>query len=216
MDKDLLKLLENPNVGKYNHIARELMTNFGIRKRNSLTGEETIYKFKEIEFYLYDKFEHPSDDRTYDRDTRRGEWFFHPSGVDISFDTIKDSDEYIKFGGILIRGIEVIVDGQSKWVIGGPKLCMYEIFNNTRSLPEIIKLPEGMNAPLRIKKCKRHNVEGPSKDEISRYFDPDVDWEKPRPKFKETEIGNNWKVTLSLLKSNYDAAPVDGEVVLED
>lgn len=218
MDADLLKLLENPSVDRYDYIATQLMTEFGIIKTDSLFDNKVVYKFKEIEFYLYDKYNHDIDDRTYDRNTKRGEWFFHNSGVDIAFDSEKEGNEFVKFGGILIRGIEVLVNHddnwESKWVVGGPKLCMQEIFNNAATYPEIIKLSDQLKSPFGIKKCARYHIDGPSKDEKDRYFDPNVDWTRERPRFQEENIGKGvWKVTMPLCKSTYDAAPKEGDNV---
>ena len=70
---------------------------------------------------------------------------FHAGSVDIAFETIQDDNELIRFGGILIRGIEIYKqDEQKQWkqigVVGGPKLSMYEIFNHCSRMPDIIAI----------------------------------------------------------------------------
>lgn len=73
------------------------------------------YRMLEIEFYLFGR-KH-QDIIAYPRtDMEGGEWFFHPSGVDLCFKShceIKDDHFVIdidrnKFGGILIRSIEEV------------------------------------------------------------------------------------------------------------
>lgn len=112
-------------------IAKELMCNYIIQK-----GKEE-YRIVEIEFYLFTS--NHRDVVTYPRDTDAGLWFFHPSGVDITFkslnvkfadnttrDAIKQgSDGNTVFGGILIRGIK---RSDGKYIFG-PNKCVDELWN---------------------------------------------------------------------------------------
>jgi len=112
-------------------IAKELMCNYVIQK-----GKEE-YDIIEIEFYLFTP-NHP-DVVTYPRDTDAGLWFFHPSGVDITFNSLnvefadntkrdvikKGTDVNTVFGGILIRGIRRS-DGKYTF---GPNKCVDELWN---------------------------------------------------------------------------------------
>lgn len=61
----------------FEEIARLLMNNFVIAKGN------VKYEIVEIEFYLYTP-QHP-DIITYPRAISAGRWYFHPSGVDLTF-----------------------------------------------------------------------------------------------------------------------------------
>lgn len=113
-------------------IAKELMCNHRILKGN------TAYDIVEIEFYLFTP-KH-QDVITYPRATSEGQWFFHQSGVDLTFksvnveftneetrDTIKEGNgETSTFGGILIRGIRRLRDKKYIW---GPLKCVNELWD---------------------------------------------------------------------------------------
>lgn len=88
---------------KFQEIAEKLMYNYIIKKG------EARYAIVEIEFYYYSPY-HP-DIITYSRNLSAGRWFFHQSGVDLTFDsksTILDNKGFVTnsgeaiFGGILI------------------------------------------------------------------------------------------------------------------
>ena len=100
-----LSFLKNIQREHFNEIATELMNHYCILKHDSRDNCDVIYRFAEVEFYLYDANEQDIDISTYCRDCKCEEWFFHASGVDIAFETIQDDNELIRFGGILIRGI---------------------------------------------------------------------------------------------------------------
>ena len=98
------------DIHKYfSETADLLMNNYVILKR----GIE--YEIVEIEFYLFTP-DHP-DVITYPRNCIAGQWFFHQSGVDLTFAT---TDK--QFGGILIRGLRE-VKGERKQVFG-PLNCV--------------------------------------------------------------------------------------------
>ena len=104
-------------------IANKLFRNYHIVK-----GENT-YDFLEIEFYFYSP--NHRDLITYPRNGRKpGMWFFHMSGVDITFGTNdKEVDHPLMYGGILIRSI-VKTQGDSSTLpnyICGPMKCVDEI-----------------------------------------------------------------------------------------
>lgn len=82
------------------------------------------YRPIEIEFYIYDKNQHP-DRHVYPRDNMYiGELFFHYSGMDICFER---SFENGRFGGILIRALE---RDEDKQLFGGPLVCVNEVLNS--------------------------------------------------------------------------------------
>ena len=78
----------------------------------------------EIEFYIYDKENHP-DTHVYPREAKAGDIFFHLSGMDICF---KSSLEEGRFGGILIRALEREKNGE-RTLFGGPLVCKDEVLN---------------------------------------------------------------------------------------
>lgn len=94
-------------------IAQELMCNYII------TTDKAIYDIIEIEFYLYTPKHR--DVITYPREIDEGRWFFHQSGVDITFRSTK-----IVFGGILIRGLR---KNKGEY-IGGPQKCVNELWHD--------------------------------------------------------------------------------------
>ena len=83
---------KNEILTEFEEAAKLLMNLCSIKK-----GEKE-YEIVDVEFYMYNS-QHP-DVITYPRDMMMGRWFFHPSGVDLTFDSTPD-----RFGGILIRGI---------------------------------------------------------------------------------------------------------------
>lgn len=87
----------------------------------SIQKGEKEYEIVDIEFYMYN-FQHP-DVITYPRDMKLGRWFFHPSGVDLTFDSTPD-----RFGGILIRGIRNVNDDNDQ--ILGPQKCVDVLWDN--------------------------------------------------------------------------------------
>lgn len=105
----------------FDRIAKILMNNCAISKGNNR------YEIVEIEFYLFTP-DH-QDVITYPRNCAAGQWFFHPSGVDLTFES-----NHEHFGGILIRSIKRIKDGQ---LILGPLNCVEELWNNLNAF-EII------------------------------------------------------------------------------
>lgn len=101
----------------FDDIAKLLMNNCVIKKCNynkNCKYETVEYEIVEVEFYLFTP-EH-QDVITYPRKLPAGQWFFHPSGVDLTFES---NDKH--FGGILIRGIRNIETGI---LTLGPQKCV--------------------------------------------------------------------------------------------
>lgn len=127
--KEMLIIKSDEDVeARFKQIANALFQNYHIEKGTD------IYDFLEIEFYYYSK-QHP-DIVTYRRTIDGGKWFLHPSGIDIAFQSkvVNDEKGEVKydnssFGGILIRSISKRVTSDSSSVIGGPRKCLYELFN---------------------------------------------------------------------------------------
>lgn len=92
----------------FKRIAEILMNNCAISKGKNR------YEIVEIEFYFFTP-DH-QDVIVYPRTQPAGQWFFHPSGVDLTF----ESNEK-QFGGILIRGVRNIDTGK---LTLGPLNCV--------------------------------------------------------------------------------------------
>ena len=99
---------------EYDRIADALINNFGIQKGDKL------YRFVEIEFYhtIADKSE-GIECVTYFRVADALRYFFHKSGMDITF---LSSEE--RYGGILIRAIRC-----GEEFINGPHLVVDALFD---------------------------------------------------------------------------------------
>lgn len=111
----LTKKSETQSYSEYfNEIAELLMNKCVIAKGN------VKYEIVEIEFYLYTP-DH-QDVIAYPRELSAGQWFFHPSGVDLTFESSSD-----KFGGILIRGIRNVLN-ENDYVLG-PLKCVERLWD---------------------------------------------------------------------------------------
>ena len=148
---ELMKALEgvewvNPRES-FVRIAEILMWKYAIKK-----GDKR-YAIVEIEFYLYSK-DH-KDYITYPRTIKAGRWFFHQSGVDLTF----ESNE-ISFGGILIRGLyklHPITKDEERYIFG-PQKCVNELWDNFSALePSVEEYPIIVphENELNIVECKR-------------------------------------------------------------
>jgi agmatine deiminase len=152
--RELLKLndlkTEDTLVQRFDEIAKLLFSEYHIEK-----GEDR-YDFLEIEFYYYTK-QH-KDIITYPRNVEAGEWFFHTSGVDITFES-KCNDVEIKpgvrtpendyFGGILIRSLLK----NNAEAITGPQKCTWVLFDSFDALSEPHKEKWPLIVGNRKKKC---------------------------------------------------------------
>lgn len=111
----------NEQFGEYFKEIADLLMNKCVIKKGSKQ-----YELVEIEFYLFTP-EHP-DVITYPRDVEAGRWFFHSSGVDLTFESQSKSF----FGGILIRGIKEMTENGK--IIFGPIKCVEELWSNFNAL----------------------------------------------------------------------------------
>lgn len=152
----LVELLERVNDSSvkdnafeiFKEIATELMSKFAIKK-----GDD-YYQMVEIEFYWYSH--NHRDLSVYPRKSEAGNWFLHPSGVDITLKSniIKDDedisklrqrwedakkeqkDDYSKkssYGGILIRTLRKLTpnndpDDMDSFIVG-PWNCSDTLFD---------------------------------------------------------------------------------------
>ena len=116
---------------EFANLAKSLMTNFQIKKGDNR------YWVNEVEFYLFT--DDHQDIITYPRRCEAGRWYFHASGVDITFrssfpdetpETLKLKPFLAKgavFGGILIREIVLVDDlerrSRTVYVTGDYAVC---------------------------------------------------------------------------------------------
>lgn len=100
----------------FRNLAELLLNGFAIKK-----GKH-IYRFVEIEFYH--NYTDNGENITYPRKAKAGEWFFHDSGVDLTF----NSDD-LSYRGILIRSIKKDND-----FICGPHNVEFELFDQFSAL----------------------------------------------------------------------------------
>ena len=114
-------------------LAKFLMSNFVIEKG------DCIYEFADIEFYYYSPLH--KDITTYPRHMEAGRFFFHNSGVDVTFQSVKYLDEkelidpeISEFGGILIKGLNKREkDGKLTKIIG-PLKCVEALWDEFNAL----------------------------------------------------------------------------------
>lgn len=154
LTKDSLRneILQNGYQKTFDKIAEILLNKVAIRK-----GEKIFY-IKDIEFYLYEN--NHRDIVTYPRICKAGQWFFHPSGIDISFESSVDvkSNDYelfqpilrddAFFGGVLIRAIfpaDKAPSDACKYNLDGPHKVewalfdCFDAFNETTNFPRLIE-----------------------------------------------------------------------------
>lgn len=145
-------LIKGKNNGGYqkvfDDIAKILLNKVAICK-----GEKIFY-IKDIEFYLYEN--NHRDIITYPRICKAGQWFFHPSGIDISFESsvdVKSNDfelfqpilnEDAFFGGVLIRAIYPADKAPSdacKYNLDGPHKVEWALFDSFDAFNEVTDFP---------------------------------------------------------------------------
>lgn len=110
----------NTTSEEFQNIAKKLFEEYQIKKG------DTRYDFEEIEFYLYTE-KHKDNHHVYPRICEAGEWFVHYSGVDLTFQTLKEDNKVTQCGGILIRRVKKVGDKYES--VGGPLRCLMELFN---------------------------------------------------------------------------------------
>ncbi|WP_096029289.1 hypothetical protein [Campylobacter lanienae] len=127
---------------KFDEIAKILLTKTKIVKGEKNSENYKEYYITDIEFYLY--CDGHEDIITYPRNCKAGDWFFHDSGVDISFGSnlsFKDNKAILKnnsfFGGILLRGIKPVGGySSSKNLTDAPKNIVDELFDKFSAFEE--------------------------------------------------------------------------------
>lgn len=160
LTKDSLreKILQNGYQDAFYEIAKILLNKVAICK-----GEKIFY-IKDIEFYLYEN--NHRDIVTYPRICKAGQWFFHPSGIDISFESsvdVKSNDyelfqpilrENAFFGGVLIRAIypaDKAPADACKYNLDGPHKVEWALFDCFDAFNEITDFPHLIECEHEIK-----------------------------------------------------------------
>lgn len=152
----------------FSSIAKTLMGKYIIKKGNAR------YRIVEIEFYAFSNSQ--KDYITYPRATDAGQWFFHQSGVDLTFDSHDvrvlhknrklsfSLDAEPQFGGILIRGLYKLTPKEEEDpYIFGPQKCVNELWDRFNALapsadeyPAIIRASREDNLSIHnLRCCKR-------------------------------------------------------------
>ena len=208
----LLEVLRNPKQSDFDGLAISIMRNFCIKKQeaDSFGKHRVRYRIVEMEFYLYNK--ETDDWPTYNRDCVAGQWFFHRSGVDIAFQTLRDGNELVQFGGILIRGLQKFVDDEFVGYIGGSQRCSFELFNNSVEFPELCA--SKIDSEFAIYKNKRVRIKlDDEKQTEFRYFRsiPAAHWETPRAQIFTKKINGEYHVFKDLKSVKYEDAILPDE-----
>ena len=166
---EALKAAENVDA-YFASLAEELFQYYVIQK------EETQYWLTDIEFYLYHK--QRRDIITYPRNCKAGEWFFHPSGVDLAFESFVKKEgkkptltDDAFFGGILVRGIQK-KDRKGDLPFDGPMLACEELFDKFDAFGEVKNFPKllRVSEPLPYDKPepeKRFNIKKDAEEKVS-------------------------------------------------
>lgn len=153
-------------AAKFREIAEILLKKVAIRK-----GDKTYY-IRDIEFYLY--ADNHRDIITYPRACKAGQWFFHSSGVDISFEscvkTIDDEyglfrpvlDKDAFFGGVLFRQLYPAgkaPEDAKKCRLDGPHKVEWELFdqfdafNDVKDFPHCVACEHEVEVKNGTKRC---------------------------------------------------------------
>lgn len=190
LTKSFLESFKDP-IEAFESIAQELLTSYVIQKG------EVKYRLTDIEFYLY--HDGHKDIITYPRISPTGSWFFHSSGVDITFESDVFFPKHSKkprlttnafFGGILIRGIEKIEPSGKNEPFKGPMLSCDELFDQFDAFGNVQNFPK-------LVPCKP--MDGKVVQLKSRFgLNPDAD-----------------KKVDSILKYNYVGSDIDREVLVQ-
>lgn len=190
LTKPFLESFKDP-IEAFESIAQDILTSYVIQKG------DVKYRLTDIEFYLY--HDGHQDIITYPRISPAGSWFFHASGVDITFESDVFFPKHSKkprlttnafFGGILIRGIEKIIPRGKNEPFKGPMLSCDELFDQFDAFGNVQNFPK-------VVPCKP--MDGQVVQLKSRFgLNPDAD-----------------KKVDSILKYNYVGSDIDREVLVQ-
>ena len=174
----------------FGETAELLMNNFVISAR----GVE--YEIVEIEFYLFTP-DHP-DVITYPRQCAAGQWFFHQSGVDLTFAT---TDK--QFGGILIRGLRE-TKGERKQVFG-PQNCVDLLWNKFNAFEvDAAEIPIITPSNVCVKafptKCQRWI---PAKGDKTKFSARIAEWTRRIEREGFNEFNSKVDISALVVESKY-------------
>ncbi len=134
--------IDHQNIpSSFDRIAQTLLNEKELHVNNH------IFQLTEIEFYYFHPDHHP-DEYTHPHKREAGEWRFHNSGIDITFEGDDKKD-----GGILIRGIAI----NGEYINGSRKILMriFEAFGRV-SEPTTFVLKDCKPRNSQIVKTFRH------------------------------------------------------------
>jgi len=133
----------------FDRIANDLI------HHHQLNLQGTVYTFTEIEFYYFDKESHP-DKYSHKHSYAVGKWRFHLQGLDISLGYEPEGEDFISYGGILLRGLK-----SEEHYINGPKRILAHIFEKLGDI-EITQKEFGIvtskNSKVEIRKSFRKGL----------------------------------------------------------
>ncbi|MDE5790816.1 MAG: hypothetical protein K2H96_06280 [Muribaculaceae bacterium] len=135
--QEMLTLQSKPENCSYSDYFKEIADL--LLNNCAITKGERKYEIVEIEFYFFAS-DH-QDVITYPRKMAAGQWYFHQSGVDLTF---ASNDK--QFGGILLRGIKPLTpsdnDDSTGMLILGPQKCVDELWDSFDAFkPEVSEYP---------------------------------------------------------------------------
>lgn len=203
-------LLDGGDIeNKFGVLADYLLKHVAIQKG----GKE--YWMTDIEFYFYSP--NHRDFITYPRNCEAGQWYFHPSGVDISFESKVDlrsksttqrmapylTDTSV-FGGILLRRIKLVdkegtLDDSSLCFKGPMLVCdelfdKFDAFGNVTNFPVLILRDHCTN--VKIESEKRVNLVPKDKTNEQK-FDSIISYNYSGVDVDKTELYHNFEKYLT-------------------
>lgn len=190
-----------PNEDIAKDIVSNLMSNYAIRKGNDL------YEIIEAEFYYY-SHSHP-DITVYERNMDGGRYFFHQSGVDITFKSHieeingKIDSQKSAFGGILIRSIRRKSDNT---FILGPMKCVNHLWDNFNALdqPSVSEYPFLIHEPIKegelIAEKRHYPVDDTKKENKVKLLNSKFDKEVGTDKDLDDWLNRNYRFVRSDIK----------------
>jgi len=151
-------------MASFSNIAENLMFDYII-----MVNDQFSYRLVEAEFYLYCSVHKDPYPHNENRQLEMGQWYFHDSGIDITFGSNGD------YGGILIRSIQRVSGGKyfnGPWVVRRELLSyLTKAANGKLSLKVIPDSKNELDPTATISKSVRIGI-NPVKDktEDKKYY----------------------------------------------
>jgi hypothetical protein len=169
------------------HDKRALLKDFDRMARYlafelALKVNDAMYRIVDFEFYAYSHHFKDPFTHKHRQQTQRGQLYFHPSGIDITFGYNVD------YGSILIRGVKRISDVRSfkffnvSQTTYDPRKVVTEVFSNLH------ELNSGKPNEIALVEIKDRNIMGPSLGYIKTARFGLSDKKEPKGKFKDMPL----------------------------